>query len=427
MKNKLALRLLLASNAVSGFAQGISMLAIPWYFTDTLKNPSLFAVIYGVITALTVFWSLYSGSLIDKYSRKSIFLGLNIISGIILLSVSFSGYLAGEVAIPLIILVFATTMLNYNIHYPALYAFGQELTNKENYGKFNSLLEVQGQATSVLAGAFATLLLSGAPEGLFHLMGFNILLPFPFPKWTLQDIFLMDGITYIIAIVLIGLIQYTPTVTRNIDSGSIIRRIKVGFKYLKDHPLIFMFGNTSYSIFVVLLVEVFLLLPMYISNHLKEGADAYASSEIFYAIGALFAGIFVQYAFRKVNTINAIIFMMILTSLIMFITWASTSLIWFYVFSVLIGIANAGTRVLRVTYLLNHIPNNVIGRTGSVFGMINIILRSIFILIFSLAFFSEENNVIWTYFICASFVLLSMMPIIMNHRKLIELKPKEMM
>lgn len=73
MQNKTALYLLLLANSVSGFAQGISMISIPWYFTDVLQQSSLFGLIYAITTALTLFWGLYAGTLIDKYPRKNIF------------------------------------------------------------------------------------------------------------------------------------------------------------------------------------------------------------------------------------------------------------------------------------------------------------------------------------------------------------------
>ena len=41
------------------------------------------------------------------------------------------------------LLVFGLTMFNYNIHYPNLYAFVQEITDKKHYGKINSYIEVQ--------------------------------------------------------------------------------------------------------------------------------------------------------------------------------------------------------------------------------------------------------------------------------------------
>ena len=47
-----------------------------------------------------------------------------------------------------VVFVFGITIFNYNIHYPNLYAFGQEITEPKNYGKLNSYIEVQGQVTS---------------------------------------------------------------------------------------------------------------------------------------------------------------------------------------------------------------------------------------------------------------------------------------
>ena len=79
--------------------------------------------------------------------------------------------------------VFGTTMFHYSIHYPNLYAFGQEITEKENYGKLNSYIEIQGQSTSIFAGAFAAILLSGTENQVMNLMGINIPLPFDIIPW----------------------------------------------------------------------------------------------------------------------------------------------------------------------------------------------------------------------------------------------------
>ena len=122
MQNKRALVLLLLANIISGFAQGISMLSIPWYFTNVVKHEDLFAVFYILITALTIFWSLYSGTLIDKYSRKNVFLFLNVAGAIILLGTSCIGYFSENMPSALVLLVFCSTMLIYSLHYPCLYA-----------------------------------------------------------------------------------------------------------------------------------------------------------------------------------------------------------------------------------------------------------------------------------------------------------------
>ena len=49
------------------------MLAIPWYFADILGMSSTYAKGYAVLTFISLFWSLYSGTLVDRYSRKKLF------------------------------------------------------------------------------------------------------------------------------------------------------------------------------------------------------------------------------------------------------------------------------------------------------------------------------------------------------------------
>ncbi|MES2781075.1 MAG: hypothetical protein V4651_14375, partial [Bacteroidota bacterium] len=48
VKNKQSLNLLFTANGISGFAQGISMIAIPWYFTKSQAG-TYFNVSYGII------------------------------------------------------------------------------------------------------------------------------------------------------------------------------------------------------------------------------------------------------------------------------------------------------------------------------------------------------------------------------------------
>lgn len=412
MKNKSALRLLLAANIISGFATGISMLAIPWYFLTIANEASLFGAIYAGTTFVSLFWNLYAGTLIDSYPRKTIFIYVSLVCGTILGGVSAYGFLTGAVPLALVAVVFITTMFNYNIHYSALYAFGQELSDPSRYGKISSYLEIQNQATSVLSGAFAALLLTGVESGkTINMAGIVFELPFSFPKWNLESIFLMDAATYGASILLVSMIRYEPLKKVSILSESIPQRIKAGLAFLRKNPALFSFGNYSYSIFVVLMVEVFLLLPLYVDKHLQSGSDVYASAEIFYALGAMLAGIFIRWVFRNSNTINSIIVLMLLTAAIFYWVAFTKSIVIFYLFSFLIGITNAGARVLRTTYLFSHISNDVIGRTNSVFSVINILLRSLFLLLFSIAWFSEGSNVKWTYFICGTFVLLSALPL----------------
>ena len=58
------------SNIISGLAQGISMIANPKSILLKLLLSDYFTNSYLIITFLTLFWGLYAGTIIDRYSRK---------------------------------------------------------------------------------------------------------------------------------------------------------------------------------------------------------------------------------------------------------------------------------------------------------------------------------------------------------------------
>ena len=361
MQNKSALYLLLTANAVSGFAQGISMLAIPWYFSDILDASSTFGTIYGIVTFLTLFWGLYVGTLVDRYPRKNIFLSISLIGALIIGSVATTGFILDEVPMILIGIVFCTTLFIYIVHYPTLYAFGQEISERANYGKMNSFIEIQGQATSVISGAFAAVLITGIDQQFLTDIGLYGIIDFKLEAWTIHEIFLMDACTYLIAFILILFIKYTPVAKEKVDLGSIFTRLKQGASFLKNHPLLFHFGLGSYAIFAMFLIHIHQLMPIYVNNHLEANSAVYAGAKMLYALGAMLSGIGIRWVFKNTNTVKAVIIMMVLSFAVFeLIAFTQSSTILIFVCFVL-GLTNAGTRILRITYLFYHVPNNIIG------------------------------------------------------------------
>ena len=420
MKNKKAITLLFLANIISGLAQGISMIAIPWYFVEVVGRPQVFATAYIIITFTIFFWGLYAGTLIDRYSRKKIFIVINIISGLIIGGVAVSGFLTHQTDDLLVILVFATTIFNYNVHYPNMYAFGQEITEKDQYGKLNSYIEIQGQSTSVLAGAFGALLLTGTIDKSLNLAGFIFHLPFDIQAWRIHEIFLLDAITYLVVILIFMQIKYTRIVNDKIEIGSLFDRLKNGIRYLKRNPIIFNFGLASYMLFAFTLVEVHILLPSYVHDFLLAKGDVYASAEVYYSLGAILAGVFVIKLFKRLNTVIGVIALMLIVGCAFAGMSFYKSLWYFFCANLILGIANAGVRVLRTTYLFNHVPNNVIGRTNSVFNSLNILVRMCLIGLFALPFFTTIDNIRWGYTVGAVMMLIAIIPLLIWYKRTID-------
>ncbi len=419
MKNKNAVILLLVSNIISGLAQGISMIAIPWYFVYVIDKADFFATSYLIITFLILFWGLYAGTLIDRYSRKKLFILVNFLCGSLIGLISLYGIIHSSLPDILVVLVFGITIFNYHVHYPNLYAFGQEISEEENYGKLNSYIEIQGQVTSVLAGALAAILLTGTVDNRLQIAGINFILPFNIEPWEIYEIFLMDAITYLSVIGILFFIRYEAIKKDEIHEGRLFTRLQQGITYLRSNIYVFVFGITSYILFAFLIVEIHTLLPLYVTNFLQMGGDVYASSEIYYSLGAIISGVLVIRIFRRLNTVQAILILLLSVALFLYLMAYYKTLIIFFVGSFVLGVTNAGIRILRTTYIFHHVPNNLIGRVNSVFGSLNVLIRMLLIGIFSLSFFQINDNIRYTYLIGSGIMIISVVILLFYYKDII--------
>jgi MFS family permease len=411
LKNRQALILLFTANAISGFAQGVSMLAIPWYFAQ-LNISSQFNLLFGMVTFGNIFWGLYAGTLVDRFNRKRLFLTTNFVEGIMLLVVAGFGWFAGSLPLFLIMVVFTVTVFGYRMHYPNLYAFAQEITSPEHYTRVTSYIEIVGQATNVIAGALAVVLLEGVDTEIPLLGSISI------EAWEIYEIFTLDGITYFVSVVLIYFIRYTSDKVFEADKGKLSDRLKTGFRFLLEHKLIFLFGFFSHSIFVIMLVSLFTVMPMYITNVLNAGGEVFGSMEMLYGLGALSAGVFIGKLTSGTSRIKVIIMMIFSTCALLLTCGFVYTIPFYFITGLLVGFTNAGTRILRVSYLFEHVPNKVIGRVNSVFSVLNILMRVIFVMLFSLAFFAKSTNIIYAYFILSGFTLISGLVLCLTYRRL---------
>jgi len=392
--NRNALLLLFVAHGISGFAQGISMLSIPWYFAQKHLTGE-FNGYYAFVTFLTFFWSIGAGTIVDRFSRKQVFLINNSIEMLVLGGVALIGLCMHQLSDLLVILVFFTTICGYHIHYPNLYAFAQEVTPSQEYTKINSYLEVVGQTTNIISGFFGAILLEGF-DGNVSFWDFNFTL-FVIPRWQIWEIFAMDALTYLIAIALIIQIRTVAIKPKKIERGLFWKRVRSGFEFLKAHPIIFKFGLFSYSIFIVMLINIHALVPAYIKNHLLLGGMAFAFGKIATALGALLSGVGSRQIFRGFDEVKIVIIFCVLSGIVFFLASTTQEIEIFLLVSFLFGFANSGARIYRLSWLFSHVPNYIIGRTNSIFSIANIILRIILISIFASEFINTDSNIVYAY------------------------------
>ncbi len=418
MKNTRAIFLLLMANSISGVSQGISLLAVPWYFTGIINREDLFGPIYFVITAISLVWGLYAGTLIDRYSRKNIFLVINLAGLAILTTVSALGFVNHSLSWFMVAAVFATTVFVYNIHFPNLYAFAQEITVKEDYARVTSLLEIQGQITYTTAGAMAAMLLSGF-DGNISLGRFNFSFPFSFRAWQIHEIFAIDAATYLIAFLIIYRIKSLPVADKQIDLSGLRSRMKTGFSYLKQHPLLFYFGNASLMLFLTIIIFSTYVMPVYVDSFLHRGGNVYGMADMFFSAGALLAGFLTTKIFAEKDAVRGIIVLSVIAGLMYLTMTTNTYVSAFFLCNFIIGACNSAVRIQRVTYMFHHIPNSVIGRAGSLFFVINVLFRLCLIALFALPFFHAGINILYAVAVLASVCFIAAAILIVNYKALL--------
>lgn len=414
MQNRQALNLLIAANIISGIAQGISMISIPWYINNILGEPALFGTVYAISCVLSLFWGIWSGAITDRYDRLKVMMGYNTIAGIFITAISLWGFWQGSLSGIVVMIVFAFNFMLYIIHYPTLYAFVQEITEPQRYGTVASKLEIQGQTATFLAGAGAAILLEGGSH--LQLLSWQVQLPFHIAAWDMHKIFFVDGISYFIAVLIFSFIKYVRIADRIIDTGSIRERLRTAHTFYKKNPSVVYFGLGSAGVFLTIITGTNQVTPLYIKDFLHASASVYASAEMYFALGAIIAGFFIKKITQDHKEIRYILIASLLSLLLYFtlITYYHVQV--FLMIFLLLGFFNATIRIMRFSIFFQVIPNAIYGRIGSYINIYFTIIRLFVILLLTQSFFYE--NVVYAYALMMLLILLGMIVVYMSRKNL---------
>src|SRR5690606_28242623 len=152
-------RLIISANIASSIGSGITMIAIPWMLVSSDNGNKVFGYITIGMTILSFILTPFVGNLVDKFSRKKLLVLSEIICFALLLIFSLIGFIGLSYEIWHYTIIYMIGSLYYTIFYPTMFALNQEIFTKDQYKSLNGTMEVQGQLSSMIAGALASILL----------------------------------------------------------------------------------------------------------------------------------------------------------------------------------------------------------------------------------------------------------------------------
>ncbi|MGE6487002.1 MFS transporter [Paenisporosarcina sp. NPDC076898] len=352
-------RLIIFANIASSIGSGITMIAIPWLLVSSENGNAVFGYITIAMTIISFVVTPFIGHLIDKTSRKKLLITSKIVSMLSLLVFTMIGFLGMSYEIWHYMIIYMIGSLYYTIFYPTMFALNQEIFSKEHYKSLNGIMEVQGQLSSMIAGAIASILLT---------------------HWDLHYILLLDVLSFAAAILFYIKIPYARKKQKTTINTAPSKATE-GLSYMRKRPLMFMFLLCSMMPFIGVMITNYLF-PVYLSDILKTSGSVYGIQGMVYGLGAIVAGITVPVIANKMGDGKTIIYAVITyTIAISFILIANVPLYLALMFFIALG--NSGARVARNSFLMDEVPNELIGRVDSLFRSLGLLLRIGLVAIFT--------------------------------------------
>ncbi len=351
-------RLLLA-NITGSVGSGVTIIAVPWLLIHRPNGDALYGWVTLGTTAVLFLLMPYYGAWLDRHSRKTMLLVGELFGFFATLSMAVCAFATGHVEVWQLVASYFAGMLYYTLHYPAKFAFLQQIFARDQYQSLMGLLEIQGQTAMMIAGGLASVLIDRVP---------------------LATILFLDALTYLFSFAVQSTLPYEATHLARGDAppppANTWHAMAEGWRWLRARPQLTVFFACTLVPFVAVMVSNYLM-PIYVADVLHASAAVFGQGEIVFALGAMLAGAFVPQLATRRGADHAIVFSSSLCLICLAVFVLVPAQTAYFAALLLFGFGNAGTRVARNTLLFLAVPNTVMGRIGMFFSLYDRLLRTI--------------------------------------------------
>jgi MFS family permease len=375
--------LIIAANLLSSVGSGITMVAIPWLLVSEGDGATIFGYVTIIMTIINFIMSPFIGQWVDRFPRKKLLMTGEFVGFLVILLFALLGLSGMDYENWHYMILYGTGSFYYNLFYPGMFALNQEIFPKSAYKALNGAMEIQGQLSSVIAGALAALMLG---------------------KVSLEWLLVFDAFTYISAFLFFAAIPYSPKINQVTTMDSFWIKLTEGHRYMKKQPKLFLFLTASFMPFIGVMVTNYLF-PVYLTTVLKVDGSVYGAQSMVYGIGAVLAGLFIPFVSNKFGNMNSIFMTTLIYTIgISFIIFTKAVPVYLFII-ILLAFGNAGTRVARNSYLMDIVPNSIIGRVDSLFRTIGLAIRVILLTAFTMI--NTLLNVHYSFYILSGLLIIS--------------------
>ncbi len=333
-------------NIISLIGFGLNLIAVSWMVLEKTGSEYALGKILAAATMPGLILAVFAGVIIDKVNRKWLLVFLDIFRMFVV--IGFLYVLSyNQFQITFLYPVALMMGLGNSLFWPTAQAFVQELVDKEEYFNANKLLSASYQVGSIF----------GAGIGGFIVHIYNPLIAL----W-------INAFTYAISAILISLAPFERENFQTFEK-KLFNSILKGFSYLKTRMDILILGVTTILSDVAIWGSMSVLTIAISKEIFQKGSLGYGIMDGLYGIGALISTIVVGYLVSKIGNANYLLICYVVASVMCLITPIMPNIYLAGIVYLFIGLHNNAARIIVRTIFMENIPNNIMGRVQTIFGV----------------------------------------------------------
>ena len=333
-------------NIISLLGFGFNLIAISWMVLEETGSEFALGKIMAAATAPGLILALIAGIIIDKVNRKWLLVILDAFR-VIIISVFIYYYNIDGFSLTILYPIMMLMGLGNSLFWPTAQAFVQELVDEKDYFPANALLSASYQVGSLIG--------AGAGGFIVHIYG---------PIAALY----LNALAYLISGLLISLAPFSYS-NINKKSEGLISALSKGFLFLKDKIGVLFLGLTTIMSDIAIWGALSVLTITISKEIFFKGSWGYGLMDGMYGIGALISTIAVAKMIKIIGRERLLLCCYFIAGISCFISPYSSSIYIAGVAYFIMGLYNNSARIIVRTLFMEIIPNNIMGRVQTIFGV----------------------------------------------------------
>lgn len=346
------LGLFFAANALTSVGMNIGIVGVAWFIIHSTGQNEVLGL-YSAISLLSAFLTLVAcGSLIDHKSKTAVMKYCAIAQGVLFLLTALLYYCGA----PVLFIIYLLAVLNMPpmvIFTTASRGAVPAVIPHDKLAEGNGVIEITLQI-----GAMTAALLTALS---YQALGFTILIS--------------AGAMFTLAGGFLFAVAKNSFDCPSISSQGLWKNLTEGIKYLCQDKKLFIFGIVVFLPTIVISVSN-VIIPGYVQFTLKQNALAYGIADMFFALGALLAGLYSAKWIKTGKRFQAQVILFLMATAGFGLFFINKSLTCFFVCVFITGLSMAALRVLLNASFMERVPATYLGRALAILMALSVVLQS---------------------------------------------------